>query len=278
MERRFPSQLGGQYLNYSHLLSQLKGRYEKELRGAKRPAVRKVLNKDVSSGMPMILCVSQILRFKSKLLKQVDGVQTSSAQAESVEEVRLELTDGWYAVSTLLDCVLTNLVDKGTIQVGSKIMICNAQLVGSDEGVDPLDDNYCSDRRNCPLLLKITANNSRKASWDAKLGFVHPKLTAQQGGGILVKSLSDIYPEGGSIPTIELVICKRYPRMYREQIKDISTQNVVTNHLTEAEEAARQSEHDMKNQRASEKYAESARKECSEVSCCARRISTFDIQ
>ena len=267
MERRFPIQLGGQYLNYSHLLSQLKGRYEKELRGAKRPAVRKVLNKDVSSGMPMILCVSQILRFKSKLPKQ-----------ESVEEVRLELTDGWYAVSTLLDFVLTNLVDKGTIQVGSKIMICNAQLVGSDDGVDPLDDNYCSDRRNCPLLLKITANNSRKASWDAKLGFVQPKLTAQQGGGILVKSLSDIYPEGGSIPTIELVICKRYPRMYREQIKDISTQNVVTNHLTEAEEAARQSEHDMKNQRASENYAESARKECSEVSCCARRISTFDIQ
>ena len=263
MERRFPTQLGGQYLTYSHVLSQLKGRYEKELRGAKRPAVRKILNKDVSANMPIILCVSQILRFKSKLPKQINE-QSSSSQMSTIEEIRLELSDGWYAIAALLDCVLTKLVEKGMIQVGSKILICNAQLVGSDDGVDPLDDSYNSDRRNCPLLLKITANNTRLAVWDAKLGFVHPKYTA--GGTLLVKSLSDIFPDGGSIPAIDLVICKRYPRMFREQIKDNTTQNVVSNHLTEAEEAAHQSEHDMNHQRASEKYSDAARKECAEVS------------
>ena len=263
MERRFPTQLGGQYLTYSHVLSQLKGRYEKELRGAKRPAVRKILNKDVSANMPIILCVSQILRFKSKLPKQINE-QSSSSQMSTIEEIRLELSDGWYAIAALLDCVLTKLVEKGMIQVGSKILICNAQLVGSDDGVDPLDDSYNSDRRNCPLLLKITANNTRLAVWDAKLGFVHPKYTA--GGTLLVKSLSDIFPDGGSIPAIDLVICKRYPRMFREQIKDNTTQNVVSNHLTEAEEAAHQSEHDMNHQRASEKYSDDARKECAEVS------------
>lgn len=188
MERRFPGQLGGQYLTYSHVLSQLKGRYEKELRGAKRPAVRKILNKDCSAGMPIILCVSQILRFKSKVPKKTDEKSSSSAAPpEAIEETRLELTDGWYAVSTLLDGVLTKLVEKGKIQVGSKLMICNAQLLGSEDGVDPLDDSYFSDRRSCPIFLKITANNTRLALWDAKLGFVHPKHTADQGGSILGK-------------------------------------------------------------------------------------------
>ncbi|KAL7527870.1 hypothetical protein ACHAXR_002175, partial [Thalassiosira sp. AJA248-18] len=175
MERRFPGQLGGQYLTYSHILSQIKGRYEKELRGANRPAVRKILNRDVAASMPIILCVSQILRFKSKVPKS----SNQRAGKDTDEEIRLELTDGWYAVSTLLDSVLTNLVEQGKVKVGAKLMICNAQLVGSDDGVDPLDDHYFSDRRNCPLFLKISANNSRLARWDAKLGFT------QHGGSLL---------------------------------------------------------------------------------------------
>lgn len=256
MERRFPVQLGGQYLDYSHVLSQIKGRYEKELRGAKRPSVRKILNKDVSAGMPIILCVSQILHFKSKPSKK-DG---QMVQKEAIEETRLELTDGWYAVSTILDGALTRLVEKGKIQTGSKLMICNAQLVGSDDGVDPLDDSYYSDRRNCPLFLSISANNTRPARWDAKLGFVHPGR-----GSILIKSFSDIHSDGGQIPAIDLVICKRYPQMYLEQVKEGKSQNVVTKHLTEAEEAGRQNEHDLNHQRASEKYSEAAQKECLEV-------------
>jgi len=260
MERRFPEQLGGRYLTYRHVLSQMKGRYEKELRSAKRPAVRKLLNRDVSAGMPMILCVSQILRFKSKLPKGGD----QRVGKNSVEEVRLELTDGWYAVSAIMDSTLTNLVEQGKITPGSKILICNAQLVGSDDGVDPLDDDYYTDRRQAPLFLKITANNSRVATWDAKLGFVHPKYTAHQGGSLLVKSLCDIFPDGGSVPVIDLVVCKKYPQIYLEKIIDNENQNVVSNHLTEGEEAARQSQHDMNHQRASEKFADTARKECSE--------------
>ena len=262
MERRFPVQLGGQYLTYSHVLSQMKGRYEKELRFAKRPALRKVLNRDVSASMPIILCVSQILRFQPK--KHVDGGNGSVGQNNS-EEVRLELSDGWYAVSAILDCVLTTMIEGGKIRVGSKLMICNAQLVGTDDGVDPLDDDFSSDRRNCPIFLKITANNSRLAKWDAMLGFVHPKYTANQGGGILTKSLSDIFPDGGNIPAVDVVICKRYPRMFLEQVKDVAGQTIATNHLTEAEEAARENDHDMIHQRTSEHYAEHACKECSEV-------------
>ena len=260
MERRFPEQLGGQYLTFNHVLSQIKGRYEKELCRANRPAVRKILNRDVSPCVPIILCVSQILRFKSNT-PQNGGDQC--AGKEGIEEIRLEASDGWYALSAMLDGNLSNLVDSGKIRVGSKLVICNAQLVGSEDGIDPLDDDYHSDRRSCRLVLQITANNTRLARWDAKLGFVHPKYTAQQGGSILIKNLSGIFPDGGTLPAIDLVICKRYPRMFLEQVK--VDNRILSNHLTEADEAARQNDHDINHQRASEKYADIAGTECSEV-------------
>ena len=260
MERRFPEQLGGQYLTFNHVLSQIKGRYEKELCRANRPAVRKILNRDVSPCVPIILCVSQILRFKSNT-PQNGGDQC--AGKEGIEEIRLEASDGWYALSAMLDGNLSNLVNSGKIRVGSKLVICNAQLVGSEDGIDPLDDDYHSDRRSCRLVLQITANNTRLARWDAKLGFVHPKYTAQQGGSILIKNLSGIFPDGGTLPAIDLVICKRYPRMFLEQVK--VDNRILSNHLSEADEAARQNDHDINHQRASEKYADIAGTECSEV-------------
>ena len=254
MERRFPMQLGGQYLNYGHVLSQLKSRYERELVAAKRPAVRKILNKDVAAGIPIILCVSQVLRFRSK---EPDG--------GVAEELRLELTDGWYSIPALVDSVLAVYVEKGKIQVGSKIAVCNAQLAGSDDGVDPLDDSYDSSKRGCPLLLRITANSTRPAKWHSRLGFVPPTPLENHAGTILVKSLDDIHPDGGSIPAIDLVVCKAYHRMYREQLISENKQIVATNHLTEAEESSRQREFDSKDRRAREKLADAAQKECSKV-------------
>ena len=261
MERCFPKQLAGQYLTYSHVLMQMKRRYQKELRGAKRPAVRKILNRDVSANTPTILCVSKVLRFRSKLPKSGDVHNDNEVK----DEIRLELTDGWYALPAVLDDFLEMLVGKGKIQVGSKLMICNAQLLGSDEGLDPLDDCYNSSKRNCPLFLKITANNSRLARWDAKLGFVSPKYTSYTGGSLLIKSLHDIIPGGGTIPVIDLVICKKYPRMFLEQSRESPNQKEVSYHLTEAEEAVRQREYDLRHQRAREKYADEAQRECSYV-------------
>ncbi len=233
----------------------MKSRYEKELCSAKRPSVRKILNRDVSAGLPIVLCVAQILRFRSKGNSQEPGEKADT------EEIRLELTDGWYGVPTVIDTILQTLVVNDKIRVGSKLFICNAQISGSDDGVDPLDESYSSDKRNCPLFLKITANNTRLAKWDAKLGFGSPTR-----GGITVKSFRDIYPGGGNIPAIDLVICKRYPKMFLEQMTTGGNQSQTTNHLTEDEEASRHSEHDLKTQRASEKHADAAHNECAKVS------------
>jgi hypothetical protein len=250
MERSFSDVLGGQYLVYEHVLKQMKERYERELRLAKRPAVRKLLNRDVSASMPIILCVSQILRFRTKTDKP--GV--------SKGEVRLELTDGWYALPATLDSVLLQFIEKQKIKVGTKLMICNAQLLGSEDGVDPLDDTYSSTKRDCPLCLNINANSTRLARWDALLGFVSPKNSKLGAGSLIVKSLRDIFVDGGPVPAIDLVVCKQYPKMYLEEMNGSSL------HLTEAENAARQIEYNSKHQRASEKLADMAQKECIEVS------------
>lgn len=254
MERRFPHHLGGHYLTYERVLKQMKGRYDKELRNFRRPAVRKMLNRDVAASLPVILCVSQILRFKSRPPK-------GSSSDEIKEEVRLELTDGWYSLPAVVDAILLKFVEESRIAVGSKLMICNGQLVGSDDGVEPLDDSYSSSKRDCPLLLGISANNSRLARWDATLGFVRRNNSNLYGGNLLVKSLQDIFIGGGTVPAIDLVVCKKYPRMFLEQLN-----GGASIHLTEAEEAARQSEYDSRHQRASERYADDATKECSEVS------------
>lgn len=255
MERRFPSQLSGRYLTYQHILLQMKSRYDTELCNAKRPSVRKILNRDVSASAPIVLCVAQILHFRSKGSGQLPGKSTTT------EEIRLELTDGWYGVPAVIDTILQTLVANEKIRVGSKLLICNAQLSGSDEGVDPLDECYSSEKRNCPLFLKITTNNTRLATWDAKLGFVAPK-----NSGITIKSLRDIYPGGGNIPSIDLVVCKRYPKMFLEQISTGEKQLPTTTHLTEGEEASRRSTYDLKQQRAGEKHAEAAHIECAKVS------------
>jgi len=230
----------------------MKSRYQKELCSAKRPSVRKILNRDVSAGVPIVLCVSQILRFRSK------GTVQEAGKSAVTEEIRLELTDGWYGVPAVIDTILQTLVANEKIRVGSKLLICNARLSGSDEGVDPLDDSYSSEKRTCPLFLKITTNNTRLAKWDAKLGFV--------SSGIAIKSLRDIYPGGGNIPSIDLVICKRYPKMFLEQITTGEKQIPITSHLTEGEEASRRSEYDLKKQRAGEKHADAAHSECVKVS------------
>ena len=245
MERRFHPQLGGIYLTYHHVLLQIKSRFEKELSNAKRPSVRKVLNRDVSASMPIVLCVAQILRFRTKGSGQV------------IEEIRLELTDGWYGLQAAIDKTLEAQIANKKIRAGSKLFICNAHIVGSDDGVDPLDEGYSSEKRNCPLILKITANNTRLAKWDAKLGFASPR-----SGVIRIKSLRDIYPGGGNIPSIDLIICKRYPKMYLEQLLSADGQVCSTTHLTENEEMSRRNEHELKKQRAGESYVD----ECAKVS------------
>ena len=192
MERRFPKVLAGRYLTYSHVLSQLHRRYKRELCNAQRPAVRKVLNRDIAPSRLMILCVSQILAWP--VIKD----PALSGRSQTANIFRLELTDGWYAVQAIIDEHMESFVHHGKIQVGTKLMISNATLVGGEDGVDPLDSSYSSSRRDCPVALRLTANATSIAAWNSSLGFVRVTSKSQAHEGfLLVQSLFDVIPGGG---------------------------------------------------------------------------------
>lgn len=56
--------------------------------------------------------------------------------------------------------------------------------------------------------LVISANSTRRAAWDARLGFQAPK--------IYMTSLRSLSPLGGAAPLIDVVILKLYPIGFME--------------------------------------------------------------
>ena len=244
-ERKFPKALAGQYLTYSHVLFQLKNRFDKEILGSHRPALRQVLNRDVASSKMMILCVSKI---KRKKMPEKD-----------TEDIWLELTDGWYNVPAVVDINLRNYISRGKLCTGSKILVSNAVLEGADEGIDPLDREYTSSVRSVSIKLKIFANATRLCKWSAKLGFLHPTGNLSCGK-LRIRSLNDVLPGGGPIPSINLIVCKRYPILFKTQ----SDSNKPCL-LSEAENSLKQKETEDRRQRFVDLFTESAQKEAAEV-------------
>jgi hypothetical protein len=217
-ERRFPQVLAGKYLTYEHVLLQLHRRHQVELISGRRPILRRILNRDIAASHSMILCVSKITRRKNR---KPEGSERKSyllneASGEKVDEITIELTDGWYGIAATMDQFLQEQVRKGKIVVGCKLLVSNAVLEGSDDGIDPLDSVYVSSMKSVTVRLKISANSTRMASWAAKLGLIKSKEKPHESP-FKIKSLKGVVHGGGAIPFILLVISKRYPILYMEQ-------------------------------------------------------------
>ena len=186
-ERCFPV-LRGQYLTYSHVLYQLKYRFEKEIRNGERPALRRVLNRDVSASCMMVLCVSKVLQKKKKNQKYN---KNNLKDVNTFRQFSLELTDGWYHVPAVVDEWLEKFIDQGKIRVGSKLVICNAILKGENEGIDPLDVLYTSLARKLSIRLEMCANSTRLCKFTTKVRFVTQKSHKEQ---IWYASCKEIQP------------------------------------------------------------------------------------
>ncbi len=247
MERRFPNGLAENSLTYNNVVNQLKFRYDYEITSCKRPALRKVLNRDMAASRMMILLVSKI------------SMKDSG--------VKIQLSDGWYFVPAVIDSHLQKFVKSGKIQVGSKLLVCNAVLEGADEGIDPLDLQYQFKARTFEVRLKLFANSTRLCKWDAKLGMVYPTKTIRSFGGTLgIKSLADIIPGGGSITSINLVICKVYPVLYKEKSVGMNkeqSQESLT--LTKSQYSQRQKNFEDSQQQILDKSLDHIRKEVIDV-------------
>ncbi|KAJ3006983.1 Breast cancer 2, early onset, partial [Thoreauomyces humboldtii] len=161
-------------------------RYEREINRAQRPSLRKIVERDDVPDRFLILCVAQI-----------------APRNNGVIGWHLELTDGWYGIKASVDEALLSLIQQDKIAVGMKLRICKAQLAGP---VEP-----------CPVLevtdstqLHLTANGVRRAFWDASLGY--------QRSNHFVVGLRQVHFEGGLVPCIDVIVCRRYRLRFLEKM------------------------------------------------------------
>lgn len=260
-ERRFAPYLGGKYLTFNTVARHLFHRYEKEVRGGARPAVRKLLNRDVSANCMLILCVARM-----KLQSPSDDAKRDDTNAMNPEYDRyiLELTDGWYSMPAAPDARLCEFIADGTIRIGTKLLVSNSAMTGYDDGIDPLDRSFDPFTPGSSPVLHIVSNSTRLARWNAKLGFVRPshRLLSQEGM-LLVSRISDVIDGGGRIPLIDLRVTRRYPIMYLD--RQSNPHGGKARLLTESEESARLEAQEKQRQRIIDKFSEEIEAECIKV-------------
>ncbi|XP_045508574.1 breast cancer type 2 susceptibility protein homolog [Colias croceus] len=181
-----------------NVLEQLKYRYDRELYNVQRPALRKILERDDVASKSMVLGVVGVY---------VDGVYVSSVTSLT-DTIELLLTDGWYCLKASIDKYISKLVYDGKISVGMKLFIHGAELVNCEQGVAPWEDTSS-------VRLKISGNSTRRARWDARLGY--------HGNAAMLSHLSTVRPEGGKVSKLHVFVTRVYPMLYIEKFEDGST-------------------------------------------------------
>lgn len=177
MELSFPLFLLEKYLTKDQVMYQVHQRYQKDLCSVRRSIVKKILHRDASPVSCMVLCVAAVIPFPNDRAEQVD------LTLPEYWSLGLVLTDGWYSVYGVADLALSRAmwkVHKTQGLVGSKLVVWNAQLQNSTDGVDPLECAVTVDPWKHPLLekeelsrwpyLKLQFNSTRRADFATPLG------------------------------------------------------------------------------------------------------------
>uniref|UniRef100_UPI0037E81BE9 breast cancer type 2 susceptibility protein-like n=1 Tax=Semicossyphus pulcher TaxID=241346 RepID=UPI0037E81BE9 len=209
MERSFPETMGSLCLTPEQVLLQLKYRYDVEVDHSRRPALRKIMEKDDTAAKTLVLCVSGVVsRGRSPKRRSFSDTKTPEGAEAKVENPSavVWLTDGWYHIKAQLDEPLTAMLHKGRLAVGGKLIIHGAQLVGSQDACSPLEAPES-------LMLKICANSSRPTRWDVKLGFHRDPRP-------FLLPVSSLYSHGGPVGCVDIVILRSYPIQWMERKPD----------------------------------------------------------
>ncbi|NXP14845.1 BRCA2 protein, partial [Thinocorus orbignyianus] len=226
MEVSFPREFANRCLTPETVLLQLKYRYDLEVDKSKRSAIKKITERDDAAGKTLILCVSKIISLNAVVSPASSNKNVESKKAAAI----IEVTDGWYGIRALLDPPLKAFLHRRRLTVGQKIIVHGAELVGSQNGCTPLEAPDS-------LMLKISANSTRRARWDAKLGFHRDPRP-------FPLPLSSLYGEGGTVGCIDVVIQRTYPIQWME--KTSAGLYVFRNSRAEEREAAKHAEDQQK--------------------------------
>lgn len=124
------------------VLSYVCVRYDVEVDHSRRPALRKIMEKDDTAAKTLVLCVCGVISRGLSPTRQTlsDGKTPQGADAKAENPCAVVwLTDGWYTIKAQLDDPLTAMLHKGRLAVGGKLIIHGAQLVGSQDACSPLE-------------------------------------------------------------------------------------------------------------------------------------------
>ncbi|KAK3531907.1 hypothetical protein QTP70_034409 [Hemibagrus guttatus] len=222
MERAFPEMMGGRCLTPEQVLLQLKLRYDIEVDHSRRSALKKVIERDDTPAKTIVLCVCGIAKGDQSPVRSEEAMDTKDTKPESPAAV-IWLTDGWYPIKALLDLPLSTMLRKGCLRVGVKLLIHGAELIGSQDACPPLEAPES-------LMLKISANSTRRARWDTKLGFYKDPRP-------FPLLLSSLYANGGVVSCVDIIVLRSYPTQWME--KKPGSVFVFRNERVENREAAR---------------------------------------
>ncbi|XP_073673869.1 breast cancer type 2 susceptibility protein [Garra rufa] len=200
MERTFPDLMGSLCLTPEQVLLQLKLRYDVEVDHSQRSALRRIMERDDTPAKTLVLCVCGVAQTSENPEKPIKDDKTPNAKMESCV---VWLTDGWYSIKGLLDPPLSAMLNKGRLRIGDKIVTSGAELVGSQEACPPLEAPES-------LMLKISANSTRRARWDTKLGYYRDPRP-------ISLSLSSLFTTGGVVSCVNIVVLRSYPTQWMEK-------------------------------------------------------------
>ncbi|XP_070798905.1 breast cancer type 2 susceptibility protein [Pituophis catenifer annectens] len=228
MEVAFPQTFASKCLTPEGVLLQLKYRYDIEVDKSQRSAIKRITERDDVAGKTIILCISKIISFSTNMPHTADG--KSSNEDNKKEVAIIEVTDGWYGIRAVLDPPLQSLLSRQKLTVGQKIVVHGAELVGSQDASTPLEAPET-------LMLKITANSTRRARWYAKLGYYRDPRPFSL-------PLSSLFSDGGTVGCIDVIVQRIYPIQWMEKPSIGSC--VFRNNRAEQREAAKFAENRQK--------------------------------
>ncbi|XP_063160798.1 breast cancer type 2 susceptibility protein [Candoia aspera] len=228
MEVAFPQEFASKCLTPEEVLLQLKYRYDLEVDKCQRSAIKRITERDDVAGKTIILCISKIISFSTNVPHIAD---TKSTTEDNKKEVAvIEVTDGWYGIRAVLDRPLQSLLYRQKLTVGQKIVVHGAELVGSQDACTPLEAPES-------LMLKITANSTRRARWYAKLGYYRDPRPFSL-------PLCSLFSDGGTVGCIDIIVQRIYPIQWMEKVSTGSC--VFRNNRAEEREAAKFAENRQK--------------------------------
>lgn len=199
--------------NPRNVVQQLKYRYEREFLYGHRSAIKRILDCDFPSNIPLCLVIVGIT--------QQETHATHTKGFSPSPPLLLELSDGWYRIKAITDSVLTRALKRGTLKVGFKIAIgslCTEVPTPSKPSAinkvtphRPDPDNSKRENLNDhddDVTLFLEGNSTSRAKWHETLGFrMRPWFS----------SLRSLTHDGGKIPFMDIVLMKILPSMFIDE-------------------------------------------------------------